>query len=734
MSGEGDGRLEDSDAGPVAASEPGTDPALTAAAAAAVAAAVAGASAATASMEPGATEASRAPRAQASDDEDSESGTSSAKQRPAQFRGNGASRMSHLYGADEAAAEVSKMAASGFNTPTGSTTPPAVASPDGRRPILGGLRGGMGGDDRMAAAAREPVASAAAMGTASEGGLSNGPSRAWDASPQALVPSASNRLASMSDFEGTSGTTSEDHHITVSHLHRRQAEWDRQMEFHDQKQAELLTIQWKLVREQTGTLARELGIVQQQLKELKVENRRTVVEVERSFRENEGKLSEERNARHVLADSIEQRFKKVRSDLDAEVKARTTAFAEVQPKLHALEASIEIRTKDHRNLELEVSRLHKLIEAAMQDIEALKEALDQEAAERRTQEESMLDMLRDLREVVQQESKERVAHHEDHVRNHLAILESERIERHQAHNALKEKVTSLQKDLAPHKEDIPAIKSRLQEFEGIIATKLREATKAFERELIERGAQQVKLERRITELSAVSEKEYAARASQVEEYEQMLKNFRTKMKSTLDAQAEQGRQAREELLHTLTEQLERETAMREAQSATLIDQWGAHKTTFDSRVEALEGSLRTIEQRHRDERNAETQDLEAALQRHSEVVGKQLRDQAELLQAKLTEERASREAQGANLEEHIEFLDRFLQDVRNVFMQTGSRSRQLAVRKTSNSVRESLVMGSSPGSLRPPSPASLPGSARTGVGGSALTGGSSGQQDRKSVV
>lgn len=32
--------------------------------------------------------------------------------------------------------------------------------------------------------------------------------------------------------------------------------------------------------------------------------------------------------------------------------------------------------------------------------------------------------------------------------------------------------------------------------------------------------------RRITELSAVSEKEYAARASQVEEYEQMLKNFR----------------------------------------------------------------------------------------------------------------------------------------------------------------------------------------------------------------
>merc|ERR1719204_2686016 len=77
--------------------------------------------------------------------------------------------------------------------------------------------------------------------------------------------------------------TAAEHTTSIATLHRRQAEWDRQMEFHDQKQAELLTIQWKLVREQTGTLAKELGIVQQQLRDLKTDSRRVIVEVERFF-------------------------------------------------------------------------------------------------------------------------------------------------------------------------------------------------------------------------------------------------------------------------------------------------------------------------------------------------------------------------------------------------------------------------------------------------------------------
>jgi len=515
----------------------------------------------------------------------------------------------------------------------------------------------------------------------------------------------------MSSAESAADHASDEHARAISHLHRRQAEWDRQMEFHDQKQGELLTLQWKLMREQTGTLARELGIVQQQIQELRVDSRRVRTEVDQVSRDAEARVAEERGLRQSMFDGMDQRLRKVKQELEADLKAKFSPLVEMPRKISTIEEKLETRLTEHRTLEHDVAKLRKVVDGSLQDIEALKGALEQEAVERRNLEESSLEMVRDLRETVQKDIKDRAAFSEDYMGKHLARLETERTEREQALSIVSQRVANLQKEFAPYKEEMPTLRSRLQDAEGVLSSKLKDSQKNLDRDLAERAAAQQKLERRVNELQANSEKEMTARAQQAEEYEQALKTHRTKMKSLVGEQAELARLAREELQARLVEQLERETAMREAQRLDILDQWANSKATFEAKSEALETSLRTIEEQLREERAAETQALEAACQRQSEAVARQLKDRTEQLEVRLTQEREARETQGASLEEHMAFLDSFLQDVRQVFLQTSTRSRSFVSRKSSTT-RE-LTAGSPPSQprqpSRPPSPAATVG-------------------------
>jgi len=58
---------------------------------------------------------------------------------------------------------------------------------------------------------------------------------------------------------------------TIDEFQRRQSDWDRQMVNLDQKQTEVVDMQWKLIREQTGALARELSNLRGDMATLKKE-------------------------------------------------------------------------------------------------------------------------------------------------------------------------------------------------------------------------------------------------------------------------------------------------------------------------------------------------------------------------------------------------------------------------------------------------------------------------------
>mmetsp|Transcript_8217 Transcript_8217/g.29977 ORF Transcript_8217/g.29977 Transcript_8217/m.29977 type:complete len:687 (-) Transcript_8217:87-2147(-) len=603
----------------------------------------------------------------------------------------GVSRMSNLYGADEASEVFAK-----FSVASGS-----ASEGNGSHAVP---RLHLHEDDQFSKASAPPSAreDAWASGTLALTGSRTGAAR---------QPS---RLDDPQD-SGVESDSFDDHQRAISSLHRRQAEWDRQMEFHDQKQGELLTLQWKLMREQTGTLARELAIVQQQLQEMRVTNTKVRAEVDQFFRESDAKISEERSLRQSVAETLEQRLRKVRQEIDAELKAKVAPIADIQRKMQAAEEKAAETARDERALESEVAKLRKVVDVNTQDILALQQAVEQEAGERRNLEDSTLDMIRDLREALQKESKERANFHEEHLGKQVSRLDNERAEREQAHNALNQKLANLQKELAPQREEMPALRTRLQDLEALLNSRLKDNQKNIERELQERIVAQQKLERRVMDLQAVAEKEAAARLQQSEEFEQVLKNHRTKMKTLVGEQAEFSRQAREDLQTRLSDQLERETAMREAQRLDLMDQWTGCRSSLESRVDSFEGTLRTLEQQIRDEGTASMQAQEAMRLRQTDGLARQMRELGESFQAKLKEEREAREAQDNSLEEHMSFMDSFLQDVRQVFLQTGSRTRTATFRKsTGPSSRSALELGSdpqrsSPGQVRQPSRPPSPG-------------------------
>jgi len=328
---------------------------------------------------------------------------------------------------------------------------------------------------------------------------------------------------------------------SVSPLYQQQADWDRQMQFHDQKQAELLTEQWKLVREQTGAFARELGSMQEQLRELKGESRRMVVEVERLGQDREAKYAEELSSRQSLADVIEQQFQTAMHNLDAEAKLRVSEIQDLQSKVLATE------------------EFRKLREECRNDVQAC------------------------------------MAQYDEQWRNHMSALAVERSDRQKEYCALRDTVAALEKDVLPQLEMVQSLNNQMREVESSVGTKVKESHKASEQEI------QRKMEGHAAEVSAMMEKERSALVARVGEYEHMFESLKTNVKEMLVEQTGHARHACDEVQSTLTGQIQRETTKREAQHSTLLDHYTAQKSAMDARADKLDAAMRAFEQGSRDE-------------------------------------------------------------------------------------------------------------------------------------
>merc|ERR1712107_580120 len=169
--------------------------------------------------------------------------------------------------------------------------------------------------------------------------------------------------------------------------------------------------------------------------------------------------------------------------------------------------------------------------------------------------------------------------------------------------------------------------------------------------------------------------------------EQMLKTVRTRMGTQINEAAEASRLAREALQRSVQEQLEKESLSREAQQESLIADFQGHKTAMTVRLDGIQKLLTDLDARNREATAAQARDLEAGQSKLLDDLARQVRELRDTFNQRLSEEKSAREAHDSSIEDHLEFLDRFLQDVRELFLSKGSRQRQL--------VRKPLAVGRS---------------------------------------
>lgn len=139
----------------------------------------------------------------------------------------------------------------------------------------------------------------------------------------------------------------------------RQGEWDREIEAADRQQAELFNLQWRLIRDQMGGLAREITTMRQEIHTFKVfekqqeqrhseHERRGREDFESVMAKHEGE-KQDRTSSHdklrLYVGDFSRSVEQVKSLIDGEIKSRTVAMEEMRILLsQELEAEARLRT------------------------------------------------------------------------------------------------------------------------------------------------------------------------------------------------------------------------------------------------------------------------------------------------------------------------------------------------------------------------------------------------------
>lgn len=466
--------------------------------------------------------------------------------------------------------------------------------------------------------------------------------------------------------------------MAVTAVTQRHAEWDKEFESIEKKEGELLTAQWKLIREQMGLLTRNLAVAQHQLEELKHNSHQALMKVNHNFQINESELKTERNLRLAKEGQLEKDIQQLRSDLESEVKSReagdTGCAAQVRTKLDAFAEVLDARRQDQFAMEHKLVNLRSSVDSFLPQFDSLRDTMNQDARERKAGEDSLMNTFREHREAVAKESRERDVGHQAVIKSLKGAVEQERADRDLALNPLRLEFQDLQKHFAPHKEDLPKLHTKCKELEETILPKFKDHQKALDNVANEHAVAQRGVEQRMSEMSVKLENETAARHALMEEIEQMLKQHRSKMRSIVNEQAESSRQTRETLASAFQNQLDKEAQVRESQHEELHEHLTNQKVGADTRLDACQKSLADLEGRLSAEMRQEREGGANSAKR-AEELARQIRELREYTHSFMSEERAARETALYSLEEQMSVLPRFFQDIGERFIQNGMRRR-----------------------------------------------------------
>jgi len=137
-----------------------------------------------------------------------------------------------------------------------------------------------------------------------------------------------------------------------SGLPSKQAEWEKQMESADAKQAELFQFQWKLVREQLSTLSRELGTSRQEFEALRNSAARREArdtEMTRFLQLCQASVEKESLSRRSQEEEFTRTINQLKSTIEQEKTERMRALQSLEGEVRLQNTSV----KQQQNMQTE---------------------------------------------------------------------------------------------------------------------------------------------------------------------------------------------------------------------------------------------------------------------------------------------------------------------------------------------------------------------------------------------
>eukprot|EP00930_Biecheleria_cincta_P088690 TRINITY_DN7793_c2_g1_i1.p1 TRINITY_DN7793_c2_g1~~TRINITY_DN7793_c2_g1_i1.p1 ORF type:complete len:702 (+),score=164.59 TRINITY_DN7793_c2_g1_i1:37-2142(+) len=456
--------------------------------------------------------------------------------------------------------------------------------------------------------------------------------------------------------------------LTTSDIARQHYEWSTELETVDQKQASLIMVQWKMIRDQTGMLAQQLIELRKELEFVKGQSMGTASRMDQFVQDNKGieaRLGKVwRQSHDRLADDVS----KARNALAQDMKVREANEAALLRRLDSVEAKLSASLP---KLDREVNDLRTALEGPLSQLPKFKDQLRQHVEEWKNGHLMVMEHSTKLHDGLNKGLREMMLAHENHKSDMHQNFTHHRGLFDQGLGQLRDSMHARFSEMPTSHHDDHGSKARLQELEDKIMTVSREMPRHIDAKLKEKESKHGELERSLEHLAASLAQESQARHSMAEVFEQMLKAEATKLNNTMIQKAACARLDCKEIQRSLTDMLTKETSDRQEGDVNIKQDLTGICENLGDRVHSVEGEFsglhQTCSSTQASVRNFEVQ--LRALEQNLEACLQALRTE---VRSSLDKERLQRELSDTTIADQVDFLEGFHKHMREFYISRGS--------------------------------------------------------------
>jgi len=464
--------------------------------------------------------------------------------------------------------------------------------------------------------------------------------------------------------------------------------------------------QWHLVREEIGLLTKELAMVKCGLEELRSSSAHAMGRLKLNLKEECG-LEEERGQRKELEDGLRAELRQLRADLQAEAQLReagdASALAKAAAKADESQAALRaFQAADLPAIKESLGSLRGALKRTEPQFESLKESIANEARSRELGSESLLKTLQGHRDALSKDivkTKLEFEPHKQQMSRLHGALEQERTNRDMALRPLMERLGGLERDIAPHKEEMPALRGLCDGY----AARHDEHQAGIDQVSRAWAASHARLEKQLSEVSGKIDAESAARKAFMSGTEESILSVQTKVQTLATEHAETGPRI-EALGKTVQGKVAEAHASHQEELRSVI---AAHKQELGTRFQALEKSHKEVAQKAQEAQEKAQVDPAPAsrglamptpnqpLEQKTDDLAKAVRE----LQARVPRASMMSETVIYPHEDHISFLEDSLHDFAERFLgglrrrRDTLQTRALVVHSSTESSGEAFMSG-----------------------------------------